>query len=91
MVSLLASVYKNFPGISMVVTSLPTLAATPLVLYIDSTATVGDDFSFLDLYTRCGFPYAHPLALIFPLVFILKNIRYAGAFRLTSAKMAQQK
>ena len=44
-----------------------------------SVDTVGALASSCGMYARCGHPSAHPLALILPLRFHLRNIRYPNA------------
>jgi len=47
-----------------------------LVMKMDLVYATGKEVSSFVLYTRCGHPSAHPLPLMSPLRFYLRNVRY---------------
>ena len=51
------------------------------VMNTTSVDTVGALASSCGMYAHCGRPSAHPLALILPLRFRFRNIRYPSASR----------
>ena len=59
-------------------------ANKPDIIITDLVIMVGELVSSLVLYTRCLRPSAHPLPLIVPSRFSLRNMRYARAERFSS-------
>ena len=82
MVTLLALVWRNAPGISTMSTSLSLCTSTMVAMNIDLMQDVVDDVSSLDLYTMCGSPSVRPQPLILSFRFLFRNMRYLSAIDL---------
>ena len=76
------SACMNAPGMSTTATVLFSIASMTAVMNTASVDMVGALASSCGIYTRCGHPSAQPLALIFPLRFHFRNMRYPSASHL---------
>ena len=75
---------RNAPDIPTVVTFLSfiiSLTHEPIRAYSDTVSEL--DSSFV-IYSYCGRPLVHPLPIIFPDRFLLKNMKYPNACFLIS-------
>ena len=75
---------RRVPGMFGATTYLPSLEYMAHDTIITSNDTFGEIASSLLVYYHCGLPSAHPVAFNFLCLFSIINIRYLGAFCLSS-------
>ena len=71
--------YMKVPGMSHIMTSLPSIVSIKHIMNNASTFMVGELVSSFVLYRHCLGPSAQPRAFTFPQHFSFKNMRYCSA------------